>query len=1155
MIRCPTCATENPADNKFCRECGSALAGTCASCGTANPPDHKFCRECGKPLSTTTAQPATASPSRAGRRLVSVLFADLVGFTTFSEGRDPEDVRTMLTGYFDRAREIVNRFGGSVDKFIGDAVMAVWGATEAHEDDAERAVRAALELVDAVTSWGAEIGSPELRLRAGVNTGEASVGPGGNDKGLVVGDLVNTASRLQSFAEPGTVVVGETTRDLVADAVLFEPLGDQKVKGKQQPVAAYRALRVIAERGGRNRSDTVEPPFVGRDDELRLLKDQVHATGREGRARMVSVIGEAGIGKSRLGWELLKYIDGITENVYWHHGRSPSYGDGLTFWALGEMVRSRAGIAETDDPAKSRMKLRTAVAEYVPVEDDRRWIEPRLAGLLGLDAMPTGERTEVFAALRTFFQCIAEQGTTLLVFEDLHWADDGLIDFIQELVERSPRHPILVITLARPDLLETRAGWGSGRRSAMSLHLAPLSDGAMTAMVSGMVPGMPPEAVASIVARAGGIPLYAVEFIRMLIGRGELIRVDGGVRIEGSLADLSIPESLQAVIGSRLDRLSAAERDTIQDAALLGQAFTAVGLAAVRGGTATDLLPVLDELVIHELLELDDDPRSPERGQYRFVQSLIREVAYGRLGKEERRSRHLAAAAYFEGLGEVELAGAVAGHYLEAYRADPAGSPGLIESARSALVDAARRAVGLSSHGQALTLLRQSLEFTVEPGERGPLLEQAASAAAWGARVHEAADLAADAVATYASLDDEPGRLRATTLQAFVLAGVFQADEAVALLRPVYESLGLLDSTEKVRLALEMGRALMLSRRFEESLDVLDRALAVAEQFVDREGVLMGIISRASTLTYAGRSVESHTALKGAAAVAEELGLQALQIRALNNLSVEQALESPRNAAATADILEPLVERFGALAWVHRTAATFIPDRINEGRFDDAARLINSVDPEDLSDVYRRSLEYGRAYLAAITTNDRDALATMERVSIDLAASTDLQLREAGEMQLAESMESAGRFKEAFAVVANSGDPLSAMAVTRLAVLAADRGLIEHAQARIDQLLPRGRLRTASTELLAAAGDALDGAPRAAWSAQRAIDQYAEVALPMDIAKTNAAFSKLLGHDTEAGQAAGERARAWIESVGAPLLLETLNKHLPVRQQSKAAAS
>ena len=301
MIRCPVCATESPADNKFCRECGSALAGTCASCGTANPPDHKFCRECGKALSATTspAQPASGAPSRAGRRLVSVLFADLVGFTTFSEGRDPEDVRTMLTGYFDRAREIVNRFGGSVDKFIGDAVMAVWGATEAHEDDAERAVRAALELVDAVTGWGAEIGAPDLRLRAGVNTGETSVGPGGNDKGLVVGDLVNTASRLQSLAEPGTVVAGETTRDLVAEAVLFESLGDLKVKGKQQPVTAYRALRVIAERGGRNRSDTVEPPFVGRDDELRLLKDQLHATGREGRARMVSVIGEAGIGKSR----------------------------------------------------------------------------------------------------------------------------------------------------------------------------------------------------------------------------------------------------------------------------------------------------------------------------------------------------------------------------------------------------------------------------------------------------------------------------------------------------------------------------------------------------------------------------------------------------------------------------------------------------------------------------------------------------------------------------------------------------------------------------------------------------------------------------------------------------------------------------------------
>ena len=376
---CSNCGTENEAGRKFCKECAARLALACPSCGAANAADAKFCGECATPLGTGAA-PSAAVTTRPGlasavvaplaeRRLVSILFADLVGFTSLAEGRDAEDTRELLSRYFDLGRDVIARYGGTVEKFIGDAVMAVWGAPTAHEDDAERAVRAGLELVESVRSLG-----PSIQARAGVLTGEAAVTIGAVGQGMVAGDLVNTASRLQSVAEPGTVLVGEGTQRAASAAIVFEEVGAQQLKGKTAPVPAWRALRVVAERGGRRRSETLEAPFVGRDDELRLLKDLFHATSREKRARLISVIGPAGIGKTRLAWEFLKYIDGLVETVRYHDGRSPAYGDGISFWALGEMVRRRAGLLETDDEPTTRARIAETLATHVADESERRWI-------------------------------------------------------------------------------------------------------------------------------------------------------------------------------------------------------------------------------------------------------------------------------------------------------------------------------------------------------------------------------------------------------------------------------------------------------------------------------------------------------------------------------------------------------------------------------------------------------------------------------------------------------------------------------------------------------------------------------------------------------------------------------------------------------------
>src|SRR4029079_17511893 len=334
--------------------------------GTANAPGVKFCGECGHQLQGAATPLTAEAPPAAERKLVSVLFADLVGFTSASEARDAEDTRELLSRYFDTCRRLIELYGGTVEKFIGDAVMAVWGTPTATEDDAERAVRAALDLVTAVSALGDEVGVPELRARAGVLTGEAAVTIGAEGQGMVAGDLVNTASRVQSSPEPGTVLVGDVTRRASEQAVAYERAGEHELKGKSEPVALWQALRVVSGVGGTLKSAGLESPFVGRERELKLIKELFHGCASERRAHLVSVTGIAGIGKSRLAWEFYKYFDGIVEQVYWHRGRCLAYGEGVAYWALADMVRMRCRIAEDEDQDTARAKLAEAPEEHLP---------------------------------------------------------------------------------------------------------------------------------------------------------------------------------------------------------------------------------------------------------------------------------------------------------------------------------------------------------------------------------------------------------------------------------------------------------------------------------------------------------------------------------------------------------------------------------------------------------------------------------------------------------------------------------------------------------------------------------------------------------------------------------------------------------------------
>jgi class 3 adenylate cyclase len=875
---------------------------------------------------------------------VSVLFADLVGFTTFSESRDPEEVRAMLTRYFERARETIEAFGGEVDKFIGDAVTAFWGAKQAQEDDAERAVRAALELVDTVEALGVELGIPGMALRAGVLSGETSVGAGGNEKGLVVGDIVNTASRLQSAADQGTVFVGDSTKQLSERAIRYEAVGEQVMKGKSVPVTAWRAVDVLAQRGGRGRWGGVEAPFVGRDGELRLLKDQLHATTRDGSARLVSIVGEAGIGKSRLAWELLKYLDGLDEVFRWHQGRSPAYGDGVTFWALSEMVKRRAGITtESDEPMKARTRLRTSVAEYVVDAEEREWIEPRLAGLLGLDEMPAGDRSELFAALRTFFQRVSETGSTVLLFEDLHWADPALLDFIEELVDRSQRYPILVITLARPDLLDSHPRWGAARHSGVAMHLGPLAEDDMAELVRGLAPGIPEEVVARITGQAEGIPLYAVEYVRTLLAGGQLVQDDTGYRLQGRLDDLAVPDSLHSLVGARLDRFGEADRDLIQDASVLGQSFTLDGLTALTGQRDNELEQRLSDLIRQEIFRYEDDPRSPEKGQYQFVQSVIREVAYRRLAKTERRDRHVRVAEYMEELSDPELAAVVASHYLNAYEAEPDDS--LATMARAALLAAAERAADLKAHEQVLTLCERAIAFTDDHAERAPLQLIAAEAAYGMGDTERAVASAGAALETYRSEGGTEDVVTAANTLAFVLLQDFRAQSAIDLLLPLYDPDVV--SADRAALGAHLARAMMMNDQIEDGLDVVEHALYAAEHSDDRFAIADALVTRGSLLAFMGRNYEGGIVLRGGLEAGEEWDLIQPQLRALNNLgaiAIGSGLRSLEDLAARG--LEAAVKS-GNQGWIEQWAQTLAFELALDGRYEEAQTLADEYDVGD----------------------------------------------------------------------------------------------------------------------------------------------------------------------------------------------------------------
>ncbi len=1029
MVTCAHCGTKNEASRRFCLECGQRLVIECAVCGVTNPAGAKFCGDCGNRLGATgtadisgedaMAVPATSRTSAGDGsvdelRLVSVLFIDLVGFTPLSERLDAEDVRELLSRYFEIARQIVDRHGGIIEKFIGDAVMAVWGTPVAHEDDAERAVRTALQLVEAVSHIDAA--GEYLQARAGVLTGAAAVTVAGAERGMVIGDLVNTASRLQSVAEPGTVLVGDATYRATSGAIAYEPVAPQSLKGKALPVAGWRAVAVVARRGGEGRSANLEPPFVGRDEELRSLKDQFHAAEREGKPRLVTIVGQAGIGKSRLAWELEKYLDGLVDTILWHEGRSPSYGDGISYWALAEIVRGRAGIAESDDPAAARVQLATMLDEIVPDPVERRWIEPRLAGLLGLEDLPVETREELFAAWRTFFERLAAQSTTMLVFWDLQWADQGLLDFIEHLLTWARSSPVFVLAEARPELFDRRPGWGAAVRHAASIHLDPLGDDDMRQLLVGLVPGLPEQALRAIVERAEGVPLYAVETLRMLIDRNVLRRESDEDRyvLAAELPGLTVPESLHALIAARLDTLPPVERSLLTDAAVLGLSFTVRSLEALSDLAGEALAGHLDRLVRHEILVLDSEPRSPERGQYRFVQGVIREVAYQSLAKRERRAKHLAAARYLESLGDEELAGVLASHYLASWQATPAGpeADALAAQARVALRAAADRASALHSLEVALGHLEGAITVTSDPRERALLHERAATAATYSAQVTRGFDHAREAEAIFATLDDRLGVLRARSSQANARLAEHGDRAALEILeRALADVADLPPAPEIASAQSELARTLMLASS-PEAIAWADKVLRTPT-LVSPLVLVETLITKATVQLNAGLLVEGEVGLRGAIAVADRLGDPMSSLRARNNLFGRFYLVSLDDVLALVREMHGIALRFGQRTWVQQAIGVGLGAAFEAGRWDD---WVTEADEEAplASSFYRDWFRAEMARRLAYRGRPDEATAIIDDIVKSDTVKVSRQAMVGYALTLAEMQMLGGRWTEAF---------------------------------------------------------------------------------------------------------------------------------------------
>ena len=1089
--------------------------------------------------------------------MCSVLFCDVAGFTPLSESRDPEAVRELLSQYFGVARTVIGRYGGVVEKFIGDAVMAAWGTPVAAEGDPERAVRAGLDLVAAVAELGAETGVPGLAARAGVVTGEVAVSLGAAGEGMVAGDAVNTAARVQAAAEPGQVLVDGATQRL-AGGVGFADAGEHVLKGKAGHHRLWRATRVLSGVGGVKRLDGLEALLIGRDAELRTVREMFHAAAERRVPRLVVISGVAGVGKSRLGWEFDKYISGLAELVWWHRGRCLAYGDGVAFWALAEIVRQRLSIAE-DDPAEvAAGKLAAGLDRFVPDPAERAYIGVRLGRLLGVSVAGDGggpmAREELFAGWRLFFERLAAEGPVALLVEDAQYADAGLLDFLDHLVDWARDLPIFVLVFARPELGQARPGFGAGR-NRVTLTLDPLDAASMDALVEALVPGMPPAARAKITSQAQGIPLFAVETVRALIDRDIVQPLEGVYRLIGDVGELAVPDSLHALLAARLDALDPPVRRLAADAAVLGTTFPAEALVAVSGQDEPAVRAALADLVRREVLTISAEPLSPERGSYGFAQNMLRQVAYDTLSRRDRKARHLAVAAHlraaFPGDGE-EVTDVIARHYLDALNAIP-DDPAADEIRGQAIITLIRAAERAERTGApALAAASYAIAAGLTPPDTregqddadgrisvGVLWERAAQAAVtsgdWATAVEHAAH--ARDYHLGRSYARAAARAQAIAGQASRLWG--HHGEAREQLTAALAVLRAQPDTDTVN-ALEQLAALEVSAGAPDADGLSTEALTLGQALGVGTGQLGGLlVTRGIYLRTDSRYAQAVAYYREAARLADHDGDSVGLGRALLNLSDVLADTGPAAAAEAARAAAGHLRRTGARDYLAVAIVNLAQPLLMLGDWDAAeAELARAADADGLAG--NEYLACYRGWLAALRGDTATAQSMLAALP-DLRASED-PLDQAT-ISVAEAFTAAARgqprdaLRHAHGTLAHVGIlgirseflrwawPLAARAAHELGDTAAALELL----ALLDACQP-GHLAPmlrAERDLVRARLAAADGNPAAAAAFADAVGILRELSTPYHLAHGLLDHAQSLArlHDAQAAEAAIGEAR------------------------------
>ena len=903
----------------------------CPSCGFENAESAKFCSECGTSLVTVPAL------RREERKVVTVVFADLVGSTARAERLDPEDVRAILAPYHDRLRHELERHGGTVEKFIGDAVVGVFGAPVTHEDDPERAVRAALAIQEAIAELNEADPALQLEVRIGVNTGDALVAIGARPElgeAMVAGDVMNTAARIQAAAPPSGILVGEQTFWATERAVEYHQAEPVTAKGKAAPVLVWQALQARS-RFGVDLAPPGGAELIGRERELDLLAGALARVRTDRTTELVTLVGVPGIGKSRLVWELFGIVGRDPDLIHWRQGRCLPYGDGVTFWALGEMAKAHSGILESDSSADAEEKLSRTVAGLLANDSEASWVAGHLRPLVGLatEADASAEsRHEAFAAWRRFIEAVAEERPLVLVFEDLHWADEGLLDFVDGLADRVSGVPLLVLCSARPELLERRPGWGGGKRNTATVSLTPLTEDETARLLAKLLdrPLLPAETQAALLQRAGGNPLYAEEYVRMLDDRGD--------------GDLPLPETVQGIVAARLDLLGDNEKALLQDAAVLGKVFWTDALKSLSGLESRELEERLLALERKEFVHRERRSAVAGEAQYAFRHVVVRDVAYGQMPRAARIDRHRRAAEWIESLAHdraEDRSEMLAHHYLAAL--DYARSAGhnvdeLVVRAAPALQEAGDRAFALKAFPAATRYYASALELAELDAKRLLAYGRALSISARGgeevlSRAVEVA-FAVGHPETAAEAEIELGTLFFLQGNRDAASSHFERAASLVADLPL--------SAPKAFVTSSVSRYLMLAGRSDEAIRIGGEALSMAEE--------LGLDElRAHALNNIGVAKTGMGDLSGLDDLRTSIDLSSElnspdARRGINNLATVtfQLGDLPRSEQLHREALV-VAERFGMAVAIFWDRAELAFDAYYAGRWDEGIQAVDAL--------------------------------------------------------------------------------------------------------------------------------------------------------------------------------------------------------------------